>query len=164
MNDDAPVQVLAWIAGIAVTLALAALLWPAGARPMVSVLLGIALAAVALVAVRRVVRTLPHPERSDFQPSRADDDGELPADLQGLTTELRQLRSRRPIPGIAFWRLRRLAESRLRHRRGLDVRVEYDRAHVANVVSPLLYRLLIDDAAVVAGHDLPALITEVENL
>lgn len=164
MNDDAPVQVLAWIAGFAVTLALAALLWPAGARPMISVLLAVVLAAVTFVAVRRVVRTLPQPEHSDFQPARAAAGGELPSDLQGLSTELRRLRPRRQIPGIVFWRLRRLTENRLRHRRGLDTRVQDDHPQIAAVVSPLLYRLLIDDAAVVVGHHLPALINEVENL
>lgn len=140
------------------------LLFPAAARPLVSVLLGLVLLAVTAAAVDTLRGRSARPQASAFDRRRDRRRDDLPSDLHGLTVDARRIRARRPMPSVVFWRIRRIAANRLSSRHGLDVTDRADHPRIASVVSADMFAVLTDDRALVVGETVPRLVTELEQL
>lgn len=158
---------LKWVAITAAVLGPLAVAWPEAARPLVSVLAGVVLAAVAVEAFIAIVSRVPHPTLSspfDHRPSRTAQ--ELPGELTAALNGMKGFDPRRPVPSPAYWALRRIAGDRLALRHGRRV-TDKDTSWLRPLVSAELFALLTVDSSAkhgIRGEAFAALLTEVEAL
>lgn len=158
---------LKWVAIAAAVLGPLAIVWPQAARPLVTVLAGVVLTAVALEAYIAIVSRVPHPPtRSafDHRPTRTAQ--ELPGELTSVVNGMKGFDPRRPVPAPAYWALRRIATDRIALRHGRRVS-DNDTAWLHRLVSPELFTVLTADSSskhVVRGDAFATLLTEIEAL
>lgn len=158
---------LIWVAIAAGVLGGLALVWPEAARPLVSVLAGIILAAVAIEALMAIISRVPQPVLpSAFHRRDTRTTPELPGELTSILRSMEGAATRRRVPQPAIWALRRVAVERLALRHGRRVS-EQDAEWVRPIVSSALFHVLITDSTQqhrLRGEDFAVLLDEVEAL
>lgn len=167
------VVVAQWIGVLAGVGATLSIVWPEAARPIFSLVVGVVLVGVVVVAVRSMLNRLPHPHAdSPFDRSRRADDALLPSELLRIANAIGPVRPNRSLPDSVIWTLRRIAIDRLVQRHGRRVpdthrgAGDIDITWLVPLVSPALLCILRDD---IDRRGIPAralvdLITEIEQL
>lgn len=158
---------LKWVAIAAGILGVLAIAWPRAARPLVSVLAGVVLAAVVVEAFVAIVSRVPHPTTTspfEHRPSRTAQ--ELPGELTSIQNGMKGFERRRQVPPPTFWALRRIASDRIALRHGRRI-TEQDHGWLRPIVSTALFEVLTADssgAPKISADTFAALLTEVEAL
>lgn len=156
-----------WVAIVAAVLGILSIAWPEAARPLVSVLAGVVLAAMVIEALIAIVSRVPHPTmRSAFEHRPVRTAEELPGELTSILNGMKGLDRRRTVPAPTFWALRRIAGDRITLRHGRRI-TEHDRDWLRPIVSDRLFAVLTvesSDNPKIHGDELPALLAEIEAL
>ncbi|WP_117000851.1 hypothetical protein [Desertimonas flava] len=156
-----------WVAILAAVLGILAIAWPEAARPLVSVLAGVVLAAMVVEAFIAIVSRVPQPSlRSPFEHRPGGTAAELPGELTSILNGMKGFDPRRTVPPPTFWALRRIAGDRIALRHGRRV-TEQDADWLRPIVSAELFAVLAapsSEPTMIRGDALPALLTEIEAL
>ena len=156
------------LAGAALVMLLLAL-----AKPAIGGLLlrAFAVGLLGTLAIVAVVRSMRDVAPAEGIGRRLDPlaPADLPRELAAMSEVLRTTRRRDPLPHTVLRPLRAALQHRLWHHHALSTALPEHDAAIRRRISPTAYALLSaaspdDDAPVIPGSELPALIQEVESL